>query len=409
MELNEFKSFVEKGLEGVRGTTQDAIQETRNELKARYDELKAQGANVDDLRKEMDRAMKRMDMVEANMSRPDYAPPQEKSLGHLIMEAEATKELARATSAGGSYTRGTRATLPMKSFFLDTEKKTTITSATVGSSTPGILLPERIPGVVRPGFRRIRVRDLMPRLTTQNNAVEWVKWNVTTNAASPTAETISKPESAQTFTIDSATVKTIAHWIPLAKQVLDDFVQLRAEVDISLLEGLKDVEDYELVAGDGTGNHLSGLSTEATAYDTARNAASDTYIDKLNHAISQVEDVNHAADGIILHPRDWRALQLVKTEEGGANKGMYLLGGPSGDAMPMIWGLPVATTPAVTRGTFYVGAFQQFTAIYDRMTALVELSTEHDNFWIRNMVAVRAEERITFVVKRADAVIYGAF
>ena len=143
--------------------------------------------------------------------------------------------------------------------------KISFSSRAVGSSTPGILVPERMPGIVKPGVRRLRVRDLMPRFPTSNNAVEFVKENAFTNAASPTAETISKPESALTFAIDSATVKTIATWIPAAKQVLDDFAALQSYINQRLLEGLMDIEDYELVGGDGTGQHISGLTTEATA------------------------------------------------------------------------------------------------------------------------------------------------
>jgi HK97 family phage major capsid protein len=224
------------------------------------------------------------------------------------------------------------------------------------------------------------------------------------------AETISKPESALTFTIDSAPVRTIAHWIPAAKQILDDFAQLQAYIDQRLLDGLKDNEDIEILMGDGTGQHLSGLITEATAYDTARNVASDTRIDKVNHAISQVEDENLEASAIVLHQRDWRAIQLTKEETGGANTGMYLLGGPRGDAMPMLWGLPVATVNITAMlGKFMVGAFSSAAAVWDREDARVDISTEHAEYFVRNMVAIRAEERLALTVYRTNAFVYGAF
>jgi len=409
MELKDIQTQIE----GVQTATLAAIKAAKDELDAKYNEAKAAGAPAADLKLEMDRAIKRLDLIEAEWSRSGAAVTQKmNSIGDAIVSNEALAKLREQVKGG--YVGGTRATIPVKSFaeFPDfaygVEEKTTITSAAVGSSTPGILIPERIPGIVKPGVRRVRVRDLMPRLSTTQNAVEFVKENAFTNAASPTAETISKPESALTFTIDSATVKTIAHWIPAAKQILDDFVGLGQYINVRLLEGLKDIEDYELTGGDGTGQHLSGLGAEATAYDTARNVASDTKIDKLNHFISQIEDVLQAADGIILHPRDWRAIQLQKTEEGGANLGSYLMGGPAGNSTPMLWGLPVATTTAVAVGKAYVGAFRQYTAVHDRMDARVDISTEHADYFIRNMVAIRAEERITFTVLRADAVVYGS-
>jgi HK97 family phage major capsid protein len=151
------------------------------------------------------------------------------------------------------------------------------------------------------------------------------------------------------------------------------------------------------------------LSTEATAYDTARNVSGDTYLDKLNHAISQIEDVKLRASGIVLNPRDWRKIQTTKEDVSGANTGNYLLGGPQGTARPFLWGLPVATTTAVSVGTFFVGAFATHTALFDRMEARIDVSTEHENFFVRNLTAIRAEERISLVVTRADSVVLGSF
>ena len=398
---------IKQQLEVIQADALKALNGMRDEWKKHYEELKAQGAPVADITEKIERALKRLDAVEANLSRPVGGDGvySGKTIGEIVVGSEATQELAKQI-AGAGWVRGRAATIPIKSFFLNPELKTTITSAAVGSSTPGILVPERMPGIVKPGVRRLRVRDLMPRFPTSNNAVEFVKENAFTNAASPTAETISKPESALTFAIDSATVKTIATWIPAAKQVLDDFAALQSYINQRLLEGLMDIEDYELVGGDGTGQHISGLTTEATAYDTALNASGDTYIDKINHAIGQMETVLQAADGIILNPADWRTMNGIKDQA--SNVGNYILGGPANLASPSLWGLPVATTTAVPVGQFFVGAFQQYTAVWDRMSSQVDISTEHADYFIRNMVAIRAEERIAFTVTRADAVIFGS-
>lgn len=416
MELEEIQKHLDKGLGGVEAKQLAALTELKTQWGKHYEELKAAGADSAEVKTMCERAIKRLDALEAEWSRPDGRHfGEEKSIGELVSENEAMTELARRGKPGGAgWVRGLSASMPIKSFmqfpdFSPNELKTTITSSAVGSSTPGILIPQRLPGIIKPGVRRIRVRDLVFRMNTNSNAVEYVKENAFTNAASPVAETISKPESSLTFTIESVTVKTLAHWIPAARQILDDFPRLAGYINQRLLEGLKDVEDYEIVAGDGTGQHLTGLSTTAAAYDTARNVTGDTRIDKLNHAISQVEDVLQAADGIILHPRTWRAIQLIKEEAGGANTGPYIMGGPKGDAAPMIWGLPVATTTAVGVDKFYVGAFQTYTVIADRMDARIDISTEHADYFVRNLVAIRAEERLAFFQTRSDAVVYGSF
>lgn len=398
---------IKQHLDEIQANAIKSLDQLRSDWKQHYDELKAQGAPVAEITVKVENALKRLDSVEANLSRAPSgdSPDKQKTLGQIVAENDNVKKFADDLVRKG-FNQGMSTFVEVGSFF---EAKTTITSAAVGSSTPGILIPQRIPGIVKPGVRTLRVRDLFQRFPTSNNAVEFVKENVFTNAASPTAETISKPESALTFTIDSATVKTIAHWIPVASQVLADFAALPGYLDVRLIEGLMDVEDYELIGGDGTGQHLSGLTTEATAYDTARNVAGDTRIDKLNHALAQLASTNHNGDGFILNTSDWMGIQLIKEDVSSANTGSYILGGPRGMAEPTIWGLPIATTNAVPAGQFFAGAFQRYCAVWDRMNAVVEVATQHADFWVRNMVAVRCEERIAFTVTRSDAVLFGSY
>lgn len=409
MDLQEIKNH----MESVQAATLAALNETKSAWLAKFEEMKAQGAPVAELKTQVDRALKRLDEVEAILMRPigsDGGAYDLRSIGQTVVESDGLQEfLGRMKAADGKagFTRGASYSVPIKSLFVG-ESKTTITSAAVGSSTPGILVPQRVPGIVGPGIRRVRVRDLIPRFPTSSNAIEFVKENVFTNAASPVAEGISKAESALTFTIDYENVKTLAHWIPATRQILDDFAQLRSYIDQRLIDGLKDEEDSQLLTGDGAGAHLSGLILNCGTYDTARNVSGDTYIDKLNHAISQVEDANLAATGIILHPSDWRKVQLIKEDASGANTGLYLLGGPVGNATPMLWGLPVATTTAMPTGKFFVGAFEGNTAVWDRMDARVDVSTEHSDYFVKNMVAIRAEERLALTCYRTDAVLYGS-
>ena len=43
------------------------------------------------------------------------------------------------------------------------------------------------------------------------------------------------------------------------------------------------------------------------------------------------------------------------------------------------------------------------------MDATIDISTEHSDFFTKNLVAVRAEERLAFVVYRTTALVYGSF
>ncbi len=47
--------------------------------------------------------------------------------------------------------------------------------------------------------------------------------------------------------------------------------------------------------------------------------------------------------------------------------------------------------------------------LYDRHRTRIEISTEHDDFFTRNLVAICGEERIGMAAKRPEALIYGDF
>ena len=71
------------------------------------------------------------------------------------------------------------------------------------------------------------------------------------------------------YELETAPVRTVAHWIPASKQALDDAPALQSQIDSSLRYGLALAEETELLFGDGTGEHLFGLVPQATAFDTA--------------------------------------------------------------------------------------------------------------------------------------------
>ena len=143
----------------------------------------------------------------------------------------------------------------------------------------------------------------------------------------------------------------------------------------------------------------------STSYDTTRNATGDTLADRINHAMSQIEEVNGSPSGVVLNPKDWRTLETVKDQSAGV--GNYILGGPRVSAPRELWGVPVALTNAMRSGHFLVADFVAAAALFDRMTAVIDISTEHASFFTANMVAIRAEERLALVCFDGNMLVYG--
>lgn len=295
---------------------------------------------------------------------------------------------------------------------LSRPQQTAIVNAT-GQNQP--LVPDqRVPGIMLPtGLRLFTIRDLLPVARTESNLIQFVRENVFTNAAAPqyqsspeAFENVSKAEAAITFTLQNAAVQTIAHWIPASRQVLDDASQLRGHIDMRLMYGLMLEEEEQLLLGDGTGANLTGLVTGATAYDTTMNVAGDTQIDKLRHAILQlIQDSEFPCDGFVLNHEDWHDIELLKT----STEKAYLFSNPHLAEQPRIWGRRVVPTNTMTSGYFLAGAFALAAQIWDRWDATIEVSREHSDYFIKNMVAILCEERIALTIYRPKALIYGAF
>ncbi len=274
-----------------------------------------------------------------------------------------------------------------------------------GAASAGALIqPQVNPGILMPGLRRLTIRDLLAQGRISSNSLEYVRENVFINSAAPVAEGNLKPESNLTFTKETATVKTIAHWIQASRQVMDDAPMLESYVNNRLLFGLALVEEGQLLNGDGTGDNLVGLNQVATAYDASLTATGDTRADMIAHAIFQTSESEFEASGIILNPRDWHAIALLKDADG-----RYIFGGPAAFAAKVMWGLPVVATKAQAQGTFTVGGFDLASQVWDRMDATVEVSREDRDNFVKNMLTILCEERLALAHYRPTAIIKGAF
>jgi HK97 family phage major capsid protein len=281
----------------------------------------------------------------------------------------------------------------------------TITEMTSGDGGAGdIIIPQRIPGIVTPANRILRVRDLLPKGRTVSNSLDFIQETGFTNNAAVVAEAAQKPESSLAFDLQTAPVRTIAHFIKASVQVLDDIPQLQSYIDTRLRYGLALVEEMELLAGDGTGVHLLGLIPQATAFDQNRKKVGDTRIDTIRRAMTQLRLSQYQPDGIVMHPTDWEEIELAKD-----TLGDYIWANPRGLLGPTLWGQPVIDSTTLEEGEFLVGAFSIAAQIWDRQDAVVELSTEDADNFQKNLVTIRAEERLALTVYRPESFIYGDF
>lgn len=319
-----------------------------------------------------------------------------KSLGETVTDSDEVKALmASATKRG-------RAAVNVKAII------SALTTDADGSAGD-LIVPQRLPGIIAPPPRRMTIRDLITPGRTASNAIQYVKETGFSNNAATVSETagIAKPQSEIKFDLVNTSVTTIAHYVKATKQILDDVPQLQSYVDGRLRYGLMYVEENQLLNGSGTGTDLNGIYTQASTYAPPINpsaAGTLTKIDVIRLAILQAVLAEYPVNGIVLHPSDWADIELTKD---GADR--YLFTNPQNGVEPRLWRQPVVETQAMTLDRFLVGAFQLGAQLFDREDANVEISTEDQDNFIKNLVTIRAEERLALAVYRPEAFVKGAF
>lgn len=266
----------------------------------------------------------------------------------------------------------------------------------VDGSTPIISAP----------LQRLTVRDLLAPGNTESNAVAYLRETGWTNNAKPVAENTTKPYSEITYEEVLSGVKTIAHLIKVAKQTLDDLPQLRSIINGRLLNGLKRVEDTQLLFGTGVGVDLHGIYVQATNFVNPSTKTTPAHgLDVMRLAMLQVALADLSATGHVLHDVDWTDIELIKDKQSGG----YLFSNPFGTLEPRLWGLPVAqTNQQGMLGNFLTGSFSDAAQIFDREDANLVVSTENADDFEKNMVSIRAEERLALAMYRPAAFVKGS-
>lgn len=258
--------------------------------------------------------------------------------------------------------------------------------------------------------RPLTLADLVTRGTTGSDTVEYARVTGFTNNAAAVAEATTaavafppadavasgvKPESGLALEKVTATVKTLAHWIPATKRALSDAAQVRTLIDSFLRFGLEEELEDQIATGDGTGENFEGIlevsGIQAQAWDT-------DLLTTTRKARTLVRTVGRARPtAFLFHPNDNERIDLLKN-----NNGDFYFGGPTSNPSAPLWGLPRVECEAIPEGTGMVADFRM-AVLWDREEASLQVSDSHADFFVRNLVAILAEMRAAFGVIRPKA------
>lgn len=213
-----------------------------------------------------------------------------------------------------------------------------------------------------------------------------------------------KPQSSFGFRKASADIITIANWIPVTKQALSDAAQIRTLIDAFLTRNLEEEVERQIIEGNkadpvkGEEEYqgiLNTSGTQAQAFDT------DLFV-TTRKAISKVTKLNGRVSSILVSPEMDETLDLMRD----GNDRFYGQG-PYSMGPNTLWGRPRIVTPALSgRGKFILGDLSQC-VLWDREQANVTATDAHEDYFVRNLVAVLAEARSGFGILNPGLLVIG--
>ena len=379
-------------------------------------EVEAKGGQVDELKTALDKAVNDFEALDKKLIEVELAQKnmfaakttQKKTLGNMFVGSDVFEGMKANNRASNQP-------------FVAERKNLTSLAASAGA----LVRPDRDPEVYRDPSRPLRIRDLIPAIPVASGSVEIMRQNVFTNNAGPQqatsspsaaiggGELLAKNQSNVTWELVTVPVRTIAHWLPASRQVLSDAPMLANLIDTELTYGLDLESDAQLLLGDGTGQNLTGLLVDAGVTDIGELPVGTTVantpaamIDHIRKAVTACQaNEYYNMTGIVLNPTDWQRLETAK-----ATDGHYLMiQFPANGADQRIWRMPVIVTNAMPADTFLLGDWTLGAKLYEREDVSVRVSESHADLFVRNGVAVLAEERYCLGINRPKAFAKGAF
>jgi len=197
-----------------------------------------------------------------------------------------------------------------------------------------------------------------------------------------------KAERELTFEPAQTRLDTVAVWTRVSRQLLADVPLLFA--------ALQDLFAHA-VASKAERLAIAALVSQATSYV----ATATDVPDKISEALASLEVLGYAQPIVLMNPFSWHDIRTTRAT-GGSEE--YLAGSWAQPAQPNVWGVPVVRNAAVSQSELVI--VDRSAARYlDRQLPVVQISTEDQDNFVRNLATILAEARGAIEVMRPGGLV----
>lgn len=347
-------------------------------LKAEAAELASVAKNGDATAEQLERMNEITDALENHKVQAEAAA---RAISFADAEAvETTQTEAPASTLGAAFVRSVPADARTRSPKVEGDfDARAITTSTIVTNPTLVPVPEPAPRAPLAGLVNIE------RVNT--TSVDYVVETVTDGTVSggnTVAEGTLKPESTITFTPNSVVLDTIAHYVDVTRQALEDESRLQGIIDNALRNGLVRKAENLIASELGFQVFEGNIST----------VNGSTLLDAIRFGMAQVEDNDFTPNTVMVNPFDLASLDV---EAAGSFREITRNG--------TFWGLNVVTSSQIQQGQAFVGDVASAVTWFDRGTAAVYTTDADADKFRRNIVTILAETRAKAAVVRPAAIV----
>jgi hypothetical protein len=244
-----------------------------------------------------------------------------------------------------------------------------------------------------PGLPRTRILQPQPTvpyplfglIDTQalsTNAFDYVVETFTDNSA-VVAEGAPKPESDYLQTLVPGVLDTIAHWVTISRQALEDDGRVRSIIDGKLTNGVLKKQHASIMAA------LIAATLPTATVPTA----TSNLLAAIRKGVGTVEAAGFNPNAVLLNPADWATLDVTLLNE--TRNGAVIT--------QSFWGLTPVADNSQPAGTATVGDFQNGATLFRRSGVQVFATDSHASLFVSNLIVILGEARSKAVVTNTAA------
>jgi HK97 family phage major capsid protein len=387
----------------------ETLKDEREQVKAQLAELKS----VEDLGRELGPAVPSVDarvMSEPHdrMFQQIQSAFQNKSLGQEFTDSAQYKSaIEHYRESGGRLKQG------FSTGAVALQMKGTLLEGAGGGGGPlAAPVPQVIPGVVEKLFQPLTFADLLLAGQASVNSLRYVVEGTATSGAAGVAEGGSKPQSTLGLTTADEPIKKIATSLKISDEMLEDAPAVQSYINGRLSLFVRIEEERQLLRGTSGGNEVQGILTSRNVPVYAGGTAAGNRAVQLFKAMNGLRGSAFLEpEWTVMHPSDWEVIRLLTDTAGqfygggpfqGPYSGNGQLVGASGQMSgptDSLWNKPVYITGIIGAGTAIVGTSSS-AQVWRKGGMSVEITNANEDDFLKNLLAIRAEERLGLAVYR---------